>query len=293
MTSVFGKYKDLKTPIHKLDARIKLFALLAIMVLCFLPYGETYANMFLALGLLSIFVIIIMIISKSSFIDFIKNLKLLWMMAFFLLIINLFVPYTGNHHVMIEFNNGYKLYWEGLLNTAFVMYRLVLMVALTLILTGTTTPIDLTYAFEWYLTPLKVFKFPVQVLAMVLSLALRFIPTLLIEANRIMKAQKSRGVDYNRGFISKKIKSISTLIVPLLISCFSIANDLSLAMDARGYDPYKKRSRYKELKFGFKDGFAIILTLGLLGLFIYLSVLMNGQNFNLFGFIFNYSGEIF
>lgn len=121
-----------------------------------------------------------------------------------------------------------------------VLARLILMIALTLVLTSTTTPMDITFAFEWYMYPLKFINFPISAIAMTLSLALRFIPTLLEEADRIMKAQKSRGVDYNRGLISKKIKSITTLIVPLLVSCFSISDDLTLALEARGYDPYEK-----------------------------------------------------
>ena len=108
---------------------------------------------------------------------------------------------------------------------------------------------------------------------MIISLALRFIPTLLDESQKIMKAQKSRGVDYNRGFLATKIKSIATLIVPLLVSCFSRSVELSLAMDARGYDPYGKRTSYKILKFHTRDTVSLIITLLIMALFITLCAL--------------------
>lgn len=191
-------------------------------------------------------------------------------MMIFLLIIFVFVPQAGDtssFHPIVTFPNGYAIYWEGLFQTLHVFLRLIMMVALTLILTSTTSPMDLTYALEWYLTPLRVIKFPTQVISMTLSLALRFIPTLLDEANRIMKAQKSRGVDYERGFIGKKLKSVTTLIVPLLSSCFSRSDELALAMNARGYDPYAKRTSYRILKFYARDYITIIVTLIVVGLF--------------------------
>lgn len=285
MTNIFGKYRNYNTVIHRADPRIKIFGLIVVMVICFLPYGN-YMNTFLILGVLTLLVLLLMLLAKCSFLDFLKSLKVMWFMALFLLIINVFIPNNSYTHIMIEFNNGYKLYYEGLFNTLMVLLRLILMIALTLILTSTTTPMDITYAFEWYIYPLKLIKFPTSAIAMTLSLALRFIPTLLEEANRIMKAQKSRGVDYNRGFISKKIKSIVTLIVPLLVSCFSISDDLTLAMDARGYDPYGKRSRYKVLKFSKIDLFSIIFIVLILAFFIFITVIATAYKIDILKFIF-------
>lgn len=287
MTNVFGKYTHYNTVIHKLDPRIKIIGLIIFMVSCFLPYGN-FMNTFLILGVMALLIIILMLISKSSFLDFLKSLKFMWFMALFLLIINLFIPYNSINslHVMIKFSNGYTLYWEGLMNTLMVLIRLIMMMALTLIFTATTTPMDITYGFEFYLYPLKFIHFPVEVIAMTMSLALRFVPTLLLEANRIMNAQKSRGVDYERGFISKKIKSIITLIIPLLISCFSISDDLSLAMNARGYDPYAKRTRYRKLFFTKKDLFAVFFIIIFLSFFILISVLSKAYGINLLEFLF-------
>ena len=234
MTSIFGKYTTYNTVIHRVDPRIKLFGLIALMVACFLPYGNNFMNQFLVLGILTLIILTLMLISKVSILDFFKSLKMLWFMALFLLILQVFIPPadTKGLHVLYKFSESYSIYVEGLLRTLMVLLRLVLMIALTMVLTSTTSPMDITYTLEWYLYPLKIIKFPTQVVAMTLSLALRFIPTLLEKANTIMKAQKSRGVDYNRGFLSKKIKSVTTLIVPLLISCFTISDDLTLAMDA-------------------------------------------------------------
>lgn len=277
MSSVFGKYKAKNTLIHRLDSRIKVFGLLALMVMCFLPYGN-YANRFLILSVMLISIIIIMVLAKVNFLSFLKSMKSLWFMMIFLTIIFIFLPNQTNKetlHVMIRFSDSYSIYWEGLLQTLHIFVRFSFMIALTLIFTSTTSPMDITYALEWYLTPLRLIKFPTQIITMILSLALRFIPTLLVETQRIMNAQRSRGVDYNRGFISKKIKSLVTLIVPLLISCFSRSIDLSLAMDARGYDPYAKRTSYRVLKFGLIDLFGIFVIILIIGFFITMCVLAN------------------
>ena len=270
MSNVFGKFKPYNTIIHRLDPRLKFFALIALMVMCFLPYGN-YANRFIVLGVLALIIVVIMIIAKINPVSIFSSLKSLWVMMIFLLIIFVFVQQgvdTSSLHPMIIFPNGYTLYWEGLLQTLHVFLRLILMLCLTLILTSTTAPMDITYALDWYLYPLKLIKFPTQIVTMIISLALRFIPTLLDESQKIMKAQKSRGVDYNRGFISKKIKSITTLIIPLLVSCFSRSVELSLAMDARGYDPYGKRTSYKILQFHVRDLVSLFVTLLIMSLFI-------------------------
>lgn len=269
--NVLGKYSPYNTVIHRLDSRFKLFALILLMVVAFLPYGN-YANRFIVLGILSLIIAIIMIIGRVSFKSFFKNLSSMWVMFLFLLIFMFFIPNEGEY-LIHQFENGYALYWDGLLNVGHVILRLVLMIALTIILTSTTLPMDITYALEWYLTPFRLLKFPTQIVSLTISLALRFIPTLLNESNRIMNAQKSRGVDYNRGFLMSKIRSITTLIIPLLVSCFSRSDELAIAMEARGYDPYKKRSHYKTLKFSYRDLIAIIFILVIAGAMIATSVL--------------------
>jgi len=289
---VFGKFSNKNTIIHKLDSRLKIFALILLMVIIFLNYGD-FANSFAVLGVVSIIIVVIMLIGRVSFLSFLKNLKALWFMMVFLVLINCLIPYGVYTHVMFTFPNGFAIYWEALFNALRVGFRIILMVALTMILTSTTSPLDITYAFEWYLTPLKLVKFPTQVISMTISLALRFIPTLLEEAQRIMRAQKSRGVDYNRGIISKKIKSITTLVIPLLVSCFSRSDELALAMDARGYDPYANRTRYRTLNFGLKDTLFLALLLVISAGFIYLSVLASNFNINFLTYLFKQIGETF
>lgn len=120
--------------------------------------------------------------------------------------------------------------------------RIFLIVMITTILTATTQPLDLTLALEDLMSPLKLIKFPVHIFSIIISIALRMIPTLIEEAERIMKAQASRGVDFKHGKIKEKAKSLASLTVPLLVSAFQKADDLSNAMDARGYDPHEKRT---------------------------------------------------
>jgi len=289
---VFGKFSNKNTIIHKLDSRLKIFALILLMVVIFLNYGD-FANSFAVLGVVSIIIVVIMLIGRVSFLSFLKNLKALWFMMVFLVLINCLIPYGVYTHVMFIFPYGFAIYWEALFNALRVGFRIILMVALTMILTSTTSPLYITYAFEWYLTPLKLVKFPTQVISMTISLALRFIPTMLEEAQRIMRAQKSRGVDYNRGIISKKIKSITTLVIPLLVSCFSRSDELALAMDARGYDPYATRTRYRTLNFGLKDTLFLVLLLIISAGFIYLSVLASNFNINFLTYLFKQIGETF
>lgn len=276
MNPILGKYQPLNTILHRLDSRIKFFGLILIMVVIFLPYGN-YATRFIILGLLTLFIAILMILGKVSFKNFFSSLKMMRMMFIFLIIFMFFIPSSNYTHILYDFKNGYVLYYDGLLQVAFIVLRLALMVALTVILTSTTTNMEITYALEWYLTPLKLFKFPTQIISLTISLALRFVPTLLNESHKIMNSQKSRGVDYNKGFLVGKIKSITTLIIPLLVSCFSKSDELAIAMDSRGYDPYGKRSKYRELKFKWSDLFLFILIIIIGGLFITASIIISNN----------------
>ena len=168
--------------------------------------------------------------------------------------------------------NTLKIYHKALYDTAYIFIRLVLMISLTMILTSTTTPLDLTYAIEWYLTPFKIIKVPTHEIAMTISIALRFIPTLLDETDRIMKAQASRGVDFQNGKFREKVKAIISLIVPLLVSAFQRSEELANAMEARGYNPGAKRTRYRILKWKWLDTIALVLSLSLFALILYVSI---------------------
>jgi len=138
------------------------------------------------------------------------------------------------------------------------------MIIITTILTATTKPTALTTAIEHLLFPLKLFRVPVHIIAMIISIALRFIPTLLEEAQRIMKAQASRGVDFKNGSPKTKAKATITLIIPIFVSAFGKAEDLANAMETRGYDPKEKRTRYRAYPIKAIDVFISLIVIGLI-----------------------------
>lgn len=159
---------------------------------------------------------------------------------------------------------NWKVFWfsEKALYSALVMgMRIYLMITLTCILTGSTPSLQLTLAIEDLLSPLRLIKAPVYILSMIISIALRMIPTLIDEAGRIMKAQASRGIDIKNGKFKDKVKSLTSLIIPLLVSSFQKAEDLAYAMDARGYNPNATRTRFVQFKFKIIN--AIIFVLGI------------------------------
>jgi energy-coupling factor transport system permease protein len=267
-TMTIGRYMPYQTWMHKLDPRLKLFAMVAFMITIFLRFNHVITDLFLY-GLIFIIIGMLMKITKLTFRQLFKQLKALWVMLIFLLLINILIPNTqdiSGYFLIL----GIRIYYAALLQTFYIVFRLVLMIALTLILTASTRPLDLTYAIEWYLTPLKVIHFPSHEVAMTMSIALRFIPTLLDETNRIMKAQASRGVDFIHGKLREKMRAIVSLIVPLFISAFQRSEELANAMEARGYDPSATRTRYRQLKWHARDTVALAwMTVYFIG-FIYL-----------------------
>ena len=263
MSSItLGKYVPYNSFLHRMDARNKIFCLIALMVAIFISYS-TWELTFIIGGLLALFTIVLILISHISFKSLFKSLRVLWFMIIFLLIINCLVPPIGATAVAFSIGS-FNVYWDAILQSLKIILRLVLMISLSMILTATTKPLELTYALEWYLTPLKIIKFPAHEVAMTISIALRFIPTILGEVERIMKAQSSRGVDFKHGKISSRFKAIISLIIPLFISAFERSEQLADAMEARGYDPKQKRTRYRKLSFHFSDLFAFLLCGGLM-----------------------------
>lgn len=241
---VFGNYIPLNSIIHKLDPRAKIIGMLLLMIAIFLPAG--YVG-YLVVGLV-IFDCVYLAQLKVSYI--MKAMKPMLFMMLFLIVINVLVIHTGD--VMTEVF-GIKVYSDAIFQTLYIVIRLFFMVAITTILTATTKPLDLTLGIEDLLVPFKKIGVPAHEIAMMISIALRFIPTLIEEAQRIMKAQSSRGVDLEEGKFKEKVMAILSLIVPLFISAFQRAEDLAYAMEARGYVPDKKRTRYKQLKMHIQD----------------------------------------
>ncbi len=252
-----GRYTPYNSFLHRMDPRNKIFCLIALMVAVFISYS-TWELTFIIGGILAVFTLVLLLISHISFRQLFGSLRAMWFIVIVLLLINALVPPRGA--VAIAFSIGtFNVYWDAILQSLKIVLRLVLMISLSMILTATTKPLELTYALEWYLTPLKVIKFPAHEVAMTISIALRFIPTILGEVERIMKAQSSRGVDFKHGKLSSRFRAIISLIIPLFISAFQRSEELADAMEARGYDPKQKRTRYRKLKFHFSDVFAFIL----------------------------------
>lgn len=270
MTNIaLGRYVAHDSFIHRMDPRNKILCLIALMVAVFISYA-TYEMTFVVGGAIAVFVISILLISKVRILDVFKSLRVLWFLIILLMIINVFTPPVGSTNVAFHLGK-LNIYWEAIFQSLKIILRLVLMIMLTMALTATTKPLDLTYALEWYMTPLKLIKFPVHEVAMTISIALRFIPTLLDETDRIMKAQSSRGVDFKHGKISSRLRAIVSLIIPLFVSSFQRSEELADSMEARGYDPKAKRTRYRVLKLSFGDLVGLILVSVVLTATIFIS----------------------
>ncbi|MFV0395529.1 MAG: energy-coupling factor transporter transmembrane component T family protein [Coprobacillaceae bacterium] len=248
----FGKYIPIRSYIHDLDPRLKICALMVFLVAVFFDAG------FLGYTILAVFVVLIAILSKIQIKHVFKAIKPMLFMVVFLTVFNIFLIQSGEALFRIF---SVTIYSGALIQSAYIFIRLVLIITLTTILTSSTKPLELTLAIEDLLSPLKKIKFPAHEIAMMISIALRFIPDLLDETKRIMKAQASRGVDFNEGKIMEKIKSIVSLIIPLFISAFQRAEELANAMESRNYNPEANRTRYKSLTWKVQDTISLVAVL--------------------------------
>ena len=241
----FGQYYPAKSFVHSMDPRTKLLALIAFIVAIFL--ADTFYGMFLCLAVL----IAAVIAARVPFGSVLRSVKGIIVILVITSVLNLF--FHGGEHLLTPESWVIKIYRESVVFTVFLLLRLFLLVMASAILTLTTTPVRLTDGIESLLTPLKWIKFPVHELALIMSIALRFIPTLIDETNRIIAAQKARGADFESGNIFKRIKAVVPILIPLLISALRRAEELGDAMDARCYSGSKNRTKYKKLTFGWRD----------------------------------------
>lgn len=254
-----GQYLPGESEVHKLDPRVKIAVTFIFIVNLFI------VNNFLGYIPVVVFISLSVIISKVPVKYIFKGLKPILIIILITALINIFLT-TGT----IAYSWGpITITWEGLNLAGFMVLRLVFLIVGTSLLTLTTSPISLTDGIEHLLGPLKVIKVPAHELAMMMTIALRFIPTLLDEADKIMKAQKARGADFESGSIVKRAKSLVPLLVPLFISSFRRADDLAMAMEARCYRGGKNRTRMKQLRIVNRDIAAILLILLLVGLSVY------------------------
>jgi len=258
-----GRYIPLNTFTHKLDPRYKILGMLTLMVSVFFPSG------FIGYGIIGVFVFMALLVTKISLKMILKSMKPMIFMLSFLFVINALVIRTG--YVVFSLY-GFTLYQDAVIQTLYIMARLTLMIVITTLLTVSTKPMDLTLGIEDLLSPFKKIGLPSHEIAMMISIALRFIPTLIDETNRIMKAQASRGVDLKEGSFKEKIMAILSLIVPLFVSSFQRAEELADAMEARGYVVAQHRTRYKQLKPTYRDTIMMGAVLILLGVIVWLSL---------------------
>ena len=252
MNNMLGKYIPLDSFVHRLDPRVKLVSLMFLLVSVFFDAG------FIGYLIMGAFVALLASSSKIKLSQIIKSIKPMIFMMLFLVFFNILFMQSGNLIVSLGF---IKIYDQALIQSSYIFIRLIIIIIMTTILTATTKPLDLTLGLEHLLSPLKKVGFPAHEIAMMISIALRFIPTLMEETQRIMKAQASRGVDFQEGSLKEKILSIISLIIPLFISAFQKAEDLANAMESRNYNPDAKRTRYKQLKWKVADTMSLLTVL--------------------------------
>ena len=250
-----GRYYPADSLVHRLDPRAKILAMIVLVTTIFFPAG------FYGYLILGALLVLAALVSKIPAGYFLMGYKPLTMMLVFLFGLNIFFIQSGS--LLVELG-WFKLYSGALVQTLYIVLRLVLMITVTTLLTATTKPLDLTLGIEDLLKPFRFLGLPTHEISMMISIALRFIPTILEEALRIMKAQQSRGVDMEEGKLSEKIKAILSLIIPLFVCAFQRAEDLANAMEARGYNPQAPRTRFHVLKIKGPDVLMMILCLAVL-----------------------------
>ena len=245
-----GQFMPGKSFVHKLDPRMKIIVMSALIVFVFL------AKNMLSMGLMLGFVSLLMLLTRISPVMYFRGLKAIWFLIVFTSVLNML--YVRGDTVLVKWG-VFTITKEGLWQSGFIAMRLVLVIVISSMLTYTTSPTDLTAAIERLLRPLNLFKVPVHELAMMMTIALRFIPTLLEETEKIMNAQKARGADLESGGMMKRAKALIPILIPLFISSFRRAFELATAMDCRCYTGGAGRTRLNVLRYRFRDGFAFVM----------------------------------
>lgn len=271
---IFGQYYPQKSFVHRMDPRAKIVLMIAYIVAIFV------ADNFFGLAAVTLFLIVTVIFSRVPFGSVLRSVKMILFLIVFTAILNLFFYSTEGVHLIWQWGI-LALSWESIVNMIFLAFRLFLLVMGTSILTLTTAPVELTDGIESLLKPLKYIKFPVHELALIMSIALRFIPTLMDETNRIIAAQKARGADFETGGLFKRAKAMIPVLIPLLVSAFRRAEELGDAMDARCYSGAKGRTKYKKLTFTWRDLAATLVVAALITGIVLLNIYIPGGKFGI------------
>ncbi len=263
----FGQYYPVSSFVHKMDPRVKLLFLIAYIVAIFL------AKNFWGLGACLFVLLLAIVFSRVPIRKVFRSVRGILFIVVFTAALN------------VLFYRGETVYWEwwqititkeGIIVSAFLILRLMLLVMCSSLLTYTTTPTALTDGVESLLTPLKWIKVPVRAFALIMSIALRFIPVLMDETERIMNAQKARGANFESGGLIKRVKAVIPILIPLFISAFRRADELGEAMDARCYTGSNIRTKYKKLRLGFRDLIGFLLAAALITGVVLLGVYLGG-----------------
>ena len=257
-----GQYFPGKSDIHRLDPRTKLILLVVYIVALFMAVS------WVSYAILAVFLVSCIAVSGVPAKSFVKGMKPLLFILAFTAILNIF--FTTGETVLVSFWT-ITIYLEGIIRAVLMLLRIVMLIAGTFLLTYTTSPISLTDGLESLLSPLKVIKVPVHELSMMMCIALRFIPTLIEETDKIMCAQKARGADFENGSLMDRAKALIPILVPLFISAFRRADELATAMECRCYQGGEGRTKMKLLRYRRNDMVAFGVGVLLIGLVVVLA----------------------
>lgn len=278
----FGQYYPTGSVVHRLDPRVKIIlSLFYLVIIFFVVSYVTYL-------IVALFLLFVVLISKIPFMSVLKSVKAVIFLLIFTAVLNIFFYKEGK--VVAEWGI-IVITAQGIDFAVKMILRLSLLVMGSSVLMFTSTPTEITDGMEYLMTPLKFVRFPVHDVAIIMSIALRFIPTLMEEADKIIMAQKARGAAFDCGKFTERVKAVVPILIPLFASSFRRAEELALALDTRCYDATPKRTRMKKLKAGWKDFVAVVIvaalgTVILLDKYYFLSfdrMIENALGWNLWG----------
>ncbi|MBB5174954.1 energy-coupling factor transporter transmembrane component T family protein [Texcoconibacillus texcoconensis] len=252
---IIGQYIPGTSMIHGMDPRAKLIVVFVFIINLFI------ANQFVSFSLLTLYVLGAFFLSKVPIRFFLKGLRLIAIIIVVTFLLHLFMTREGEPLFSVGFLTVYE---GGVKQGAMISLRLFLLVVMTSMLTLTTTPIALTDGLESLFNPLKKFGVPVYEFALMMSISLRFIPTLLMETEKIMKAQMARGANFLHGSLVKRVKAFVPVLVPLFIQAFKRADELATAMESRGYQGGAERTRFRQQNWRGLDTFVLLTVVALM-----------------------------
>ena len=252
----FGQYYPKNSFVHNMDARIKLVLCLLFMV------GIFFVQSYVGFALVTVFLMVVILSSKVPVKSILKSVKGIVVLLILTAMLNIFFTKSGN--VLVSWWI-FTITDEGLIYASKMLLRLVYLVIGSSVLTLTTTPVDLTHAIERLLAPLKVIKFPVHDLALIMSLTLSFIPSLIDETDRIIRAQKARGADFDTGNLFQRAKAFVPILIPLLVGGFRRAEELANAMNSRCYEGATNRTQMRVMKLSWRDLVASLVCIVVFG----------------------------